>query len=75
MSSTKTIATRTRKNSKPEDFAGPELEEIINMDREKNRANRKAKDEARKAVGNNLATGNARRPAILLGEVVWKDLL
>ena len=40
MSSTKTIATRTRKNSKPEDFAGSELKEVINMDRKKNRANR-----------------------------------
>ena len=45
------------------------------MDREKNRANRKAKDEAQKAAGNKSASGNARKPAILLGEVVWKNLL
>ena len=44
------------------------------MDRERSKANQKAKDEAWQAAGNNSATGNARRPAILLGEVVWKNL-
>ena len=52
MSSTKTIATRTRKNTKPEDFEDPNLEEVINMDRDKKRANRKAKYAAKKASGN-----------------------
>ena len=74
MSSTRTIATRTRRNSKPEDFEGPNLEEVINMDKDKNRANRKAKDAARKAAGNKSAGGRAREPAILLGDIAWKNL-
>ena len=70
-----TVDTRTRTNSKPEDLVGPTLDEVIKMDRERNKANQKAKHEARKAADNNSATGNARRPEILLGEIVWKDLL
>ena len=74
MSSTRTIATRTRKNSKPEDFEGPQLEEVINLDRNKNRDNQKVKEEAWEAAENKLAEG-AGKPAIMLGEIVWKNLL
>ena len=41
MSPTKTIDTCTRTNSKPEDYTGPALEEVINIDREKKRDNNK----------------------------------
>ena len=75
MSLKRTIPSRTRKNSKPEDLKGPPLEEVINMDKEKNRVNRKAKEEAQKAAGNKSGDGRAREPAIMLGEVVWKNLL
>ena len=56
MSTAKAIATHTRTKSKPEDFAGPSLDEVINMDREKNSANRKAKIEAWQAADNSSAT-------------------
>ena len=49
MSPAKTITTRTRTKSKPEDFASPALDEVINMDREKNSANQKAKIEDKQA--------------------------
>ena len=39
MSPARTIFTRTRTKLRPEDFAGPALDEVINMDREKNSTN------------------------------------
>ena len=45
------------------------------MNKEKNRANRKAKEEARKTAGGNAAQGSSREPAIRIGEVVWKSLI
>ena len=45
------------------------------MNKEKNRANRKAKEEARKSAGGSAAQGSSREQAIKIGEVVWKDLL
>ena len=46
MSSTRTIATRTRRNSKPEDHEGLNLDEVLN----KNKADRKAKEAAQKLL-------------------------
>ena len=61
MSPAKTIATCARTKLKPEDFAGPALDEVINMDREKNSANRKAKIEARQAAESSSVSGSTRR--------------
>ena len=69
MSATKTI-TRTRQNSKPEDYEGLSLDEILN----KNKADRKAKEAARKTAGNKSAGGRAREPAVMLGDVAWNNL-
>ena len=55
MSATKTVA-RTRRNSKPEDYEGPSLDEILN----KNKADRKAKGAARKITGNKSAGEKVR---------------
>ena len=45
------------------------------MNKEKNRANKKAKAEARKASGGSAVQESSREQAIKIGEVVWKDLL
>ena len=45
------------------------------MNKEKDRANQKAKKEARKTAGGNAAQESSREPAIRIGEVVWKSLL
>ena len=80
MSSTRIIPPCTRKNSISEDFEGPNLEEVINMDKDKNRANKKAKDAAKKAAGNKSADGRAREPAIFRKKmnskapISWIDL-
>ena len=69
MSATKTIA-RTRQNSKPEDYEGLSLDEILN----KNKADRKAKGAARKVTGNKSAGEKVREPAVMLGDVAWNNL-
>ena len=69
MSSTRATPPHTRKDSKPEDFEGPQLEEVINLDRNKNRDNQKVKEETRKAAENKSADGKADKPAIMLGEI------
>ena len=74
MSSTRTIATYTRKNSKPEDHEGLNLDEVLNINKDKNKADQKAKEAARKAAGNKLGGGRAREPAVMLGNVAWNNL-
>ena len=66
ISSTRTIATCTRRNSKPEDHEGLNLDEVLNMKKDKNKADRKAKGAAQKAACNNLGSGRAREPAVML---------
>ena len=74
MSSTRATSPRTRKDSKTEDFENPQLEEVINLDRNKDRNNRKIKEEAPEAAENKSAERKGE-PAIMLGEIVWKNLL
>ena len=74
MSSTRTIATCTRSNSKPEDYDEPNLDEVLNLNKEKKKADQKAKEAARKAAGNKSAGGRAREPALILVDVAWKNL-
>ena len=75
MTSTRATPPRTRKDSKPEDFEDPQLEDVINLDRNKNKDNGKVKEEAWEAAGNKSADRGANEPAIMLGEIVWKKLL
>ena len=69
MSSTRIIFPHTRKDLKPEDFEDPQLEEEINLDRNKNRDNQKVKEETRNAAENKSAEPG--EPEIMLGEIVW----
>ena len=69
MSSTRTIATHIIRNSKPEDYDEPNLNKVLNLNKENNRADQKAKEAAWKAAGNKSAGGRAREPAVLLGDV------
>ena len=69
MSATKTIG-HARQNSKPEDYEGLSLDEILN----KNKADRKAKGVARKATGSKSASEKVREPAVMLGNVAWNNL-
>ena len=73
MSATRTVA-HTRRNSKPEDYEGLTLEEVLNINKDKNKADRKAKEAAQKAAGNKLGGGRARKPEVMLGNVAWNNL-
>ena len=73
MSATRTVA-HTRRNSRPEDCEGPDLDEVLNLNKDKNKANWKAKEAAPKAAGNKSTGGRAREPAFLLGDVTWNNL-
>ena len=68
MSATRTVA-HTRRNSRPEDYEGLDLDEVLNINKDKNKANLKAKEAAWKAAGNKSAGGRAREPAVMLGNV------
>ena len=63
MSATRTVA-RTRSCSTAEDHEGPNLDEILNINKNKNKADRKAKETTRKATGNKSTDGRSREPAI-----------
>ena len=45
MSATRTVAC-TRRNSRPEDYEGLDLDEVLNINTDKNKANLKAKEAA-----------------------------
>ena len=47
---------------------------MLNLNKDKNKANRKAKEAAQKAAGNKSAGGRAREPAVMLGNVAWNNL-
>ena len=69
MSSTRTVVC-TRRNSKAEDWEDMSLEDLLS----KNKADRRAKGEARKAAGGKSAGAKVREPAIFLGDVAWNNL-
>ena len=73
MSTTRKVA-HTRSNSKPEDHEGLNLDEVLNIIKDKNKADQKAKEAAQKAAGNKSAGGTAREPAVMLGNVAWNNL-
>ena len=73
MSATRTVA-RTRRNSKPENHEGLNLDEVLNINKDKNKADWKAKEAAWKAAGNKSAGRRARELVFLLGDLTWKNL-
>ena len=73
MSATRTVV-HTRSNSKPEDHEGPNLDEILNTNKNKSKTDLKAKERAPKATGNKSAGGRSRESAIMLGTVAWDNL-
>ena len=68
MSSTRTVV-RTRQNSKAEDWDTLSLDDLLS----KNKDDRRAKGEARKAAGGKAAGAKVREPAIFLGDVAWNS--
>ena len=74
MSSTSDISSRTRRNLKAEDLETPQLEEMINHDKDGNEDNYEIKEEVEEAAEAKPAE-RASEPAIMLGEIVWKNLL
>ena len=73
MSSTSAIYFHTRRNSKAEDLKDPQLEEMINLDKDKAKSNQENKEEVQKATEKKPAE-RGREPAIMLGENVWENL-
>ena len=74
MSSTSATSSHTRRNSKAEDLENPQLEEIINLDKDEIEDNQEIEEGAQETAKTNSAE-RADEPAIMLGEIVWKNLL
>ena len=58
---------------KPEDHEGPNLDELLNINKNKNKADGKAKEAALKAAGNKSVGGRARERVIMLENVAWNN--
>ena len=73
MSATRTVA-HTRSCSTAEDHKGPNLDEILNTNRNKNKADQKAKRTGQKSTDNQSTGGGSRDAAIILGVVAWDNM-
>ena len=64
MSSTSVISSCTRRNWKAEDLKNPQLEEMINLDKDENEDNQEIKEEVQGAAEANPAE-RASEPAFM----------
>ena len=64
----------TRSCSIAKDHERPDLDEILNAAKAKNKPDRKAKGTGRKTTGNKTTGGGSRDPAIILGVVAQDNM-